>query len=314
MKYKKVMFTLIGIFVSIFFVYLTFKNINISKLITVLLTSNLYLIFFAFCLNVIDVIFRGFKWHVILNKKVGYVPAIKSSCLGYATNNLFPIKIGELFKAYYLKKHNGIRNSLGAIALERTIEGLTLVFLLGVLIIFLINNSWLQTVFLTGLFVFLFLFIFLIFILIKKSVLWKILHLFKLQFLIETMDKFITGFSQIKNLNYLTKVIVLSFSVWFLQSITFFIISLSIGLNLEMSVVLLVVCIANLATVIPSGPGGIGILEFAVMSLLSFFFVSSELALGYALLIRFVLVSSSLFIMIVIIGKDIFKYNPANNN
>ena len=305
---KKIIVFVLGLLISAFFIYLSLRNINFPALFSALFSSSIFLLILAFFLNLVDICFRSFKWYYILNKKISFIEAIKSLSLGYSANNLLPAKLGEFVKAYYLRKQTGIRGSLGAITLERVLEGLTLVIIFGVLLLFFVNNQWLSTIFITGLIIFLILFVILLGLVFKKTLVLKIVSKLKISFLTESVNKFIAGFDTIKSMSYLVKITMLSFCVWFFQAITFFVLSRTISLDLSFLVVLLVVCVSNLATVIPSGPGGIGILEYAVIVLLSFFGISPTLALGYGLLIRFIVVSNSLVIIFSVGGKQLFKY------
>src|SRR5262249_51405131 len=66
-----------------------------------------------------------------LSRKRGGI-VLEAFIVGFAANYLLPARLGELFRADYLKRISGLPRTaaLGSIAVERTIDGLTVVALL----------------------------------------------------------------------------------------------------------------------------------------------------------------------------------------
>ena len=59
--------------------------------------------------------------------------------VGYMANNLLPVRLGEVVRAYYLGERENVSkvSSLATIAVERVFDGLTLLFLAAVVSLFL---------------------------------------------------------------------------------------------------------------------------------------------------------------------------------
>ncbi len=79
---------------------------------------------------------RAMRWQLLLRPsapeaRLGAVA--ETLIMGYAVNNLLPARLGELFRADYAKRRLGLSRSeaLGSIVLERGMDGLTIVILLG---------------------------------------------------------------------------------------------------------------------------------------------------------------------------------------
>ena len=83
--------------------------------------------------------------------------------------------------------------------------------------------------------------------------------------------------------------------MWLISALSFYFISLSLNLKISYLVVLLIVVISNFAIILPSAPGGIGLMEYAVIYTLSFFSINVNIALVFALLLRVLFSIEGLF-------------------
>ena len=79
---------------------------------------------------------RMVRWQLLLSrsKKLSYAQVGQVLIAGYAVNNLLPARLGELFRADYLRRLYGVQRSaaLGSIILERLLDGMTVVTLFGI--------------------------------------------------------------------------------------------------------------------------------------------------------------------------------------
>ena len=66
--------------------------------------------------------------------------------VGFATNNLLPARLGELARAYLLRRRTGLRKTfvLASIFLERVFDGLALVALILVLSMLVSRRSGIE--------------------------------------------------------------------------------------------------------------------------------------------------------------------------
>ncbi len=78
---------------------------------------------------------RVIRWYLILNQPnlITIFDVAKALVIGYSVNNVLPARLGELFRAEYLRRKYDISRSvaLGSILVERFFDGIVAVSLLG---------------------------------------------------------------------------------------------------------------------------------------------------------------------------------------
>jgi uncharacterized protein (TIRG00374 family) len=78
---------------------------------------------------------RVVRWHLILNRlgPLAVSKVARALVVGYAVNNILPARLGELFRAEYLRRkyHFSGSAALGSILVERFFDGVVAVGLLG---------------------------------------------------------------------------------------------------------------------------------------------------------------------------------------
>ena len=81
------------------------------------------------------------RWQMILSgtAKLSYGQVGQALIVGYSVNNLLPARLGELFRADYLRRRFGVERAvaLGSIVVERLMDGVFALSLLAVGLIFL---------------------------------------------------------------------------------------------------------------------------------------------------------------------------------
>jgi glycosyltransferase 2 family protein len=78
---------------------------------------------------------RVIRWHLILSRlnPLAILKVARALVIGYAVNNIMPARLGELFRAEYLRRKYKFSRSaaLGSILVERFFDGIIAVSLLG---------------------------------------------------------------------------------------------------------------------------------------------------------------------------------------
>jgi uncharacterized protein (TIRG00374 family) len=123
---------------SLLLIYIAF--IGIEDVIFSLLQANILLLILAIVIYYLSLLIRSFRWKYILeslenqnNSKIGYWSIYSLISFSFALNNLFPLRMGELYRPYELtKKHDySLISSFATIILERTFD----VIMMGCLIL-----------------------------------------------------------------------------------------------------------------------------------------------------------------------------------
>ena len=229
-------------------------------------------------------------------------------------NNLLPLRIGELIRAYVNGKKENISksSSLATVIIERVFDGLALVVLLLVSFFFLGGTSylqgslpqWLRKMTYVAWILFLALLIVLYLMMRTKELTGKVIRkLFG--FLKESVLKKVLNLASsfIEGLNVLRRrkeiLIVSSFSilVWIFEGITFYFGAKALNLSVSCPQAYLTMVVVALGLTIPSSPAFVGVYEYFCIIALALFAIDKSFALSYAVLLH-----SVQFILIVSFG------------
>lgn len=133
----------IGIVITIVLLWLCFREIDFEKVWQTLLTIKFYYILLAIACMFVLYLLKGIRWKFLIDpiQKVPTIPVISSMMCGYFAHNIFPLRLGEFMRVYYLRKKEDVNPSalFGSILAEKLFDGLSL-FIMAFLSIFL-NSS-----------------------------------------------------------------------------------------------------------------------------------------------------------------------------
>ncbi len=122
---KRIRTTLV-IFISLAILYLAFRSINWLKIISSLQNYDASWLLPAVILVVFSIYLRAVRWMLILKsvKKIDASILFESIILSHFINILLPINLGEIVKAYMVKKKSKVSMSsiFGSIAIERILS------------------------------------------------------------------------------------------------------------------------------------------------------------------------------------------------
>ena len=269
----------------------------------------------------IAVWFRTARWKFLLHPLIGKPKkGIYSVVIvGYMANNLIPIRIGEVIRAYYLSLREGCSTSaaFGTVAVERATDVLALLLFLGAA--GLLGASGVERAFgeiaskvpggtlvMVSAALLPFILVFSLVLLISFSskqnvndfisrILIFVGHTYR-EPILAIIDRLLEGLTVINSFTDLIKVLAWSIPVWVAEAGMYYLIAMGFDLGsifateLEfLSAILLFTAAANLAGVFPSTAGGWGPFDFFGAASLVALGVQNEIAAGYALTVHVVL-------------------------
>src|SRR4030066_1668249 len=96
----------LGAIVSITFLYLALKDIDLQKLIFYFSVENIDMVIYLFIINLILRIIIALRWHKMLDifPTNNFVTTFNYTNIGYFANNFLPARLGDLIKSYLLAK------------------------------------------------------------------------------------------------------------------------------------------------------------------------------------------------------------------
>ncbi len=309
----------IGVAVSALFLYLFFRNLRLNEIGEAFASANYWLIGPAVAIYFVSVLFRALRWRFVLSP-IGRFSTLRLFpvvVVGYMANNLLPVRLGELVRAYYVSQREKVSgsSSLATIIIERVYDGLTLLLFLALAAAFLplagivdglgerSGVPWLLLLgAVGGAFVgaIVILTVLATFPRLHGLVLWlpRLLPSRLRPRAAQIISLFLEGLAILKSPRRQVGVLLLSVPVWVCEGAMYLVVSLGFGLQqslgsfgLLVGAMLLATAVANLAVSLPSSQGGVGPFEFFAASSLVLVGVAEGTAKAYALVLHLALLA-----------------------
>lgn len=305
---KKKIGLVLSLLISILFLYLAFKKVNLKEVGEILLNTNLLYFAFTILITFIAFFLRAVRWKILLNplKKFPLTMVFNATMIGFMCNYTLPARVGELARAYLIGSRGNISKSsaIATIVVERVLDVFILSFITAIIVFFFPVPIWLKR---TGTIMALLnisIFIFLVSMHKKKSIFLKIIEkpltIFgeRIKEKIKTLfSAFIEGLNILNSLGNFLLITALSFAIWAITGLLFYVLFFSFPINLPVYAAYLDMVILTLGIMIPSTSGFIGTFQFFVKEGLILFQVDPNIALSYSILLY-----ASQFILVVGVG------------
>jgi uncharacterized protein (TIRG00374 family) len=291
-------FTL-GLVISAVFIYLAFRKIDFIQMWQALKEANYFWLFPAVGFMFISLWLRAVRWGYVMEP---IKPGIRlhklfsAMMIGYYGNNVFPLRAGEVLRAYAIGKSAGVSRiaAFATIFVERLIDVLALL-LIGFSVFFHNYPGWIEkgsilifagTAVLTA---------FMISLMLHTE---KTLGLFnrltrpfpkKLQeFFNKLLGSFLDGFAIFKKTDRFWTITWQSVAMWLLYAAVNYTVLEAFSLNesLPIGASFVILVIVNISIMIPAAPGYVGTFHLACQQALTLFGVSKSAALSFALILH----------------------------
>jgi uncharacterized protein (TIRG00374 family) len=243
----------------------------------------------------LTLVLRAWRWQVLMaaQQPVRLRSCLAGICVGLLANNVLPFRLGDLVRVGVLRHHEGGSGArgLGTVAVERVLDLLTLVFLLGAyvviagvdrpellaagqlallggiglsltLVVGFWRRRWLQNT-------------------VAAPVRWVSPKLGDKVALL--VGRFLEGLQVFVSLRQALLVLALSLGWWGATIAAFFCVGQALGLGLEPGAYVLVLVVTAFGALIPAAPGSVGTFHgFARLGLYLASLGSGEAALAFA--------------------------------
>ncbi|MEA2582208.1 MAG: glycosyltransferase 2 family protein [Thermomicrobiales bacterium] len=292
----------LGLLISAGFLAYAFRGQDYSRIREAVGQANYVFMIPALCCYLVGVSIRAFRWKILLRSLVD-VPTrqiVPINAVGFMANNVLPLRTGELVRAYVVSQRFGVRKTaaLATIAVERLFDGLTMLGFILTAATVVSLTSQLRHIALLAFLLFagalIGLFVLTLGGNLRDRLLQIVLGPLPATFAdrVERMaESMLSGLGVLRRKTDLSLVAGASIVAWLLEASTYWWVSRAFGHNLTdvMGVpeTLLTTGIANLATLIPSGPGYVGTFENGIGLVLSNALgITKTLALSYAIVLH----------------------------
>ena len=132
--------SILGILISALCVFLVFKDLHISFLLESINQIRILYLILATILLWTSVWFRAIRWKYLfqVSNRPNTSSLYRCEMIGYFGNNILPLRLGELMRAYIIGKEWKLAKTyvFGTVILERILDTIALI-LLALLLIFI---------------------------------------------------------------------------------------------------------------------------------------------------------------------------------
>ncbi len=288
---------LIGIIVSILFMYLAFRKVNFYEMGNAFQDANYWYIILALGLLFFSHWLRAIRWHYLMVpiEKVKITPLFSALMIGYMANVFLPAHLGEFLRAYVLGKRSNVPASavFGTVVIERIIDIFVLILFMGLTFVVFPFPDWVKN---SGYITFVFaVFLLLALVLMKRyrEASLRLLSMLLKPFpekisskIDELMHSFLDGVVGLKNWRHYAIMVVLSLLMWIcygmILQLCFYAFSFVSVYNFPWTAALVVLVITTISILVPSSPGYIGTYHYLCQLSLGMFAVPESEALSFA--------------------------------
>jgi len=323
---------IIGLFIGVIFIALILKNIDIHKSFEAVKHFNFFYLLLMIPVYYCAFLFRALRWRTILSEKTGIKISsfLNSIFRGWFVNNFVPARGGELYRAHYFGKKEGISRVtvLASIVLERIFDGLVLFLILlllasfvysskkffgvavaagilfiGTFSVLLLTSKFYKNAFIQKRFNVLILKIkeknF-----IKKFLNEKICEILSKLFnkITSAVISFMNGIGIFNSPVLILKTFLFTVPVWLCEGLSLLLLIKGFGYSIGILGALFVLSIIAFISLIPGGPAGLGPVQWGYILALGFFNIPRETAFILSLvgqLFSIILVSSGCLFFII---------------
>ncbi|MFZ0533974.1 MAG: lysylphosphatidylglycerol synthase transmembrane domain-containing protein [Anaerolineales bacterium] len=302
----------LGILISAVFLYLVLRKIDYLQLWQVLKTANYWWLIPGVAVYFIALWVRSWRWHYLLRplKAISTRTMFPIVTMGYAGNNIFPARAGEVVRAVVLKRKQGvpISASLATIIVERVFDGIVMLAFVFVNLAELTRLTsvsidvagikfgirevaiWGSVAFFGALAVFLIAAMFPA--PADRLVTWLIQRLVPIRIREKTLGisrRFLDGLESLRSPFDVLMVFFTSVIIWLLETVKYWFVMHAFRFSISFFALMLMNGVVNLATTIPSAPGYLGTFDLPGIAVLQAYNISRETAASYTFVLHFAL-------------------------
>lgn len=290
---------LLSLGISVLFLYLALRGLDMEAIGQSLTRVNGGLLLVAAGIHLASFWVRSLRWQTMLAslKPITARRLFPPLAISYMANNTLPMRAGEFVRAYLLGRNEGLSkaSAFSSIMLERILDGLTLLLFLGGIALLVPLPIWVQRVGLLAGLGFVGVSAFLTGLVFMRSQTLAVLRTC-LRFLPprvldrveQLLGRFVTGLDVLQNGRGLLVVAAWSLVVWGMEALALFVVARACDQPLSVVGAFFALVIINLGTMIPSSPGYIGTFEFFCAKSLAVFGILEAPAMGFALVLHVV--------------------------
>jgi len=301
MAKKKFWYLLLGLLISLIFLFLVFRNVDVKELGAALKNANYLWLIPNVCLAAFAMFQRAERWKYMIRPilTLRFKKLLSATCIGFMANNVLPFRLGEFVRAYALarnEKEITKSASLATIFVERMVFDLLALLLILTVILFFIPipvDERLKYGIMISLITAVFGLIFAVAVVIKPEGSGRLLtrYLFFLperikEVISTTIVKFSKGLLFLKSWRHTAWVSGHTIFLWLCMGIANVFVFRAFGFDLPIYASYVLLVVVSIIILVPQSPGFIGPFHWGVYYTLHFFDVPDNDAKACAIVLH----------------------------
>jgi uncharacterized protein (TIRG00374 family) len=266
----------IGILISIVFMGLALRGLQLDTFWADIQNATLWWVLPGIALYFVAVWFRAWRWAFMLRALPGVDRSqitanrlYSTVVIGYMGNNIYPARIGEVLRAWVLRRNEGVPmpSSLATVVLERVIDGLVMVafVLIGLPSVPSLSTQAARVIAVALAAFGLVIAVFFWFALAPKAaerlaaaIVNRLLPERLRKPVLDLVSRFVEGAQSLRSPIDLGLIVFASIVTWLIETGKYWCIAQAFGVDLTFVGLMLVNGVSNLFTIIPAAPGAVG--------------------------------------------------------
>lgn len=299
---RRWLLVVLGVVVSGIFLFLGFQGLELAQLWATIQTIEVGWLLAATAVYFAAAYVITWRWYYLLRPVQDVPPArlFPLVIVGYMGNNVYPLRVGEVIRAYLLNRREGtsIPSALTTILVERVFDGLTMLAFVFTALFFV---QFEQAIIREGILILAVLFaaVLLVFFglalrpALTRRLYTTLIGRFAPPAMRESLNRLagnlMNGLEALRSPRDLLLTSGASLVSWTIEASTYWIVLRAFPFDVSFFVVLLMVGLGNLATILPTTPGYVGTFHGIVALVLRAFAVAPADAAAYAVVMHAVI-------------------------
>ncbi|MBH16292.1 MAG: hypothetical protein CME30_03310 [Gemmatimonadetes bacterium] len=292
----------VGISISIFLMWWVLRGEDYGEIIKEISNANLVYLVFCILVGTLGYLIRALRWKVLLESsemEADLRSRFAAVSMGFAANNLFPARIGEIVRALSLNRVASVSKSaaVGSLVVERFLDSIAVVsmlFLVAMMPSFPgTEEIWMGvgvSILLSTLRILVGFFVVLIFLVmfpdiflgLGKKILLKERNGWSIKIL-NALESFLKSLSLLRDPRLFVRALIWSYGFWLWHAWSFWLGFKAFGIEENFGAAVFTMGMVGLAVAIPAGPGFFGTFQLgAMMALSGVYRVSEGTTLAFA--------------------------------
>jgi uncharacterized protein (TIRG00374 family) len=124
----------VGLAITVVFIWFVIRDVDFALVVATIREANLLLLVGLSVPSYLAVVqLRAMRWRHLTDpiQPIGVRPLFRATAVGFMANNIFPLRVGEVIRPWYLSREVGAPSAalFGTVILERVIDTVMVIVL-----------------------------------------------------------------------------------------------------------------------------------------------------------------------------------------